>query len=310
MAATEGQLALQPMRTVIVDGGGSTTDVAVAIDGVIAARTVLPSVKPTHSDTQTDELCRMIGTFLASTHIAPDADATSRLDGVVVGMAGVWSPAEVHRYQYALRDSWQTYVGMDVPQLVVMSDVELVMVAAHGQHEGVVLIAGTGSIGLRRMPDGTLRRAGGWGPRIDDAGGGFWLGREACIAVARMLDGRGPSTLLIRPVASYVRADADNPESVRDALRRSSIDGVARIGGAVLTYADEGDEVAIALRTRGAEELGAIVHALDPERSCATTVYGSLFHNAVYHACVEQVADRPLSRIDDVLAAVAASLHS
>lgn len=297
------------MRTVIIDGGGSTTDVAVAVDGVIAARTVLPSVKPTASDLHTDDLCRMIGTFLASTHIAPDVDATSKLDGVVIGMAGVWSAAEIHRYHIVLRDSWETYVGMDVPQLVVMSDAELVMVAAHGQHEGVIVIAGTGSIGLRRMHDGSLKRCGGWGPRIDDAGGGFWFGREACRAVAHMLDGRGPSTLLIRPVASYVRADADDPESVRTALRRSSIDGVARIGGSVLTYADEGDDVAIALRTRGAQELAAIVHALDPERTCDVHVYGSLFHNAVYHACVEQYADRPLTRIDDVLAGVAASLH-
>ena len=65
------------MRTVIVDGGGSTTDVAVAIDGHVASRTILPSVKPSGSDLHTDELCRMLGTFLASTSIAPDADATS-----------------------------------------------------------------------------------------------------------------------------------------------------------------------------------------------------------------------------------------
>lgn len=298
------------MHTVIVDGGGSTTDVVVAINGVVVARTILPSIKPTSTDLRTEELCRMLGTFLASTQISPDVDVTSRLDGVVVGMAGVWSPAEIHRYQRELRDAWETYVGMDVPQLVVMSDAELVMMAAHGVRQGVVLIAGTGSIGLRRMPDGSLKRCGGWGPRIDDAGGGFWFGREACAAVARMLDERGPSTLLIRPVASYVRADADDPESVRNGLRRSSIDGVARIGAAVLTYADEGDEVAIALRTRGAQELGAIIQALDPERTCEAMVYGSLFHNAVYHACVEQYADRSLTRIDDVPAAVAASLHS
>lgn len=297
------------MRTVIVDGGGTTTDVAVAINGVITIRTLLPSAKPTASDPHTDELCRMLGTVLASSEFTSDADALSAIDGLVVGMAGVWSPAEIHRYQLALRDSWSTYVGLDVSQQVVMSDAELVLVAAHGCRQGMVLIAGTGSIGVCRMSDGSLRRCGGWGARIDDAGGGFWLGREACNAVARMLDGRGPATTLIRPVASYLRADAEQPDSVRDALRRSSIDGVARIGGAVLTYADEGDEVAISLRTRGAQELGAIVSTLDPTGTCDTMVYGSLFNNIVYHACVEQYADRPLPRIDDVPAAVAASLH-
>ena len=68
-------------------------------------------------------------------------------------------------------------------------------------------------------------------------------------------------------------------------------------------------EFAVKLRARGAQELAAVVHALDPEKTCEAMVYGSLFHNAVYHACVEQYADRPLTRVDDVLAAVAASLH-
>ena len=78
----------------------------------------------------------------------------------------------------------------------------------------------------------------------------------------------------------------------------------------MLTYADEGDEVAIALRTRGAEELGNLFRALDPQAECRAMVYGSLFHNVVYHACVERFADRPLPRVDDILEAVAASLDS
>ena len=292
------------MRTVIIDGGGSTTDVGLAIDGVCVARTSLPSVKPSQADLHTDELCRMVGSFLAGTSVTPDADITSRLNGAIVGMAGVWSASEIHRYQRAFRESWEIYVGTDVPDLVVMSDAELVVYGSYGSHPGMVVIAGTGSIALLRDADGQLHRCGGWGPRIDDAGGGFWLGRQACKAVARMLDGRGPDTLLIRPVAAYVRADADDHESVRAALRRASIDGVARLGAAVLTYAEEGDAVAHSIRDAGAVALAELISTLDPAAHHTVTVYGSLWQNAAYLAEVSGECGRPLERLNDLLDAV------
>ncbi len=296
------------MRTVIIDGGGSTTDVALAVDGVCVARTSLPSVKPTPADLHTDELCRMLGSFLAGTSVTPDADITSRLSGAIVGMAGIWSASEIHRYTRALRDSWEMYVGPDVPNLAVMSDAELVIYGAYGIQPGMVVIAGTGSIALLRSASGDLTRCGGWGPRIDDAGGGFWLGRQACKAVAHMLDGRGPNTLLIRPVAAYVRADAEDLESVRIALRRVSIDGVARLGAAVLTYADEDDECAQTIRHAGAAALAGLVRTLDPLAIHGVTIYGSLWQNEAYRTEVEQLCGRNLEPLNDLLEAVAMTI--
>ncbi len=296
------------MRTVIIDGGGSTTDVGLAIDGLCVARTSLPSVKPTGAGLRTDELCRMLGSFLATTSVSPDIDITSKVDGVIIGMAGIWTQAEIHRYQIAVRDAWEIYVGINVPNIVVMSDAELVLHGAFGKDSGTILIAGTGSIALSRDAHGTLHRSGGWGPRIDDAGGGFWLGRQACKAVARMLDGRGENTLLIRPVAAYVRADAEDHESVRIALRGASIDGVARLGLAVLTYADEGDHVASAIRSAGAAALTELVRALQPSRQQSVFAYGSLWNNATYLSAVENLCERRVERIVDLLPAVARRL--
>ncbi|MBC8124945.1 MAG: hypothetical protein H7X70_04355 [Candidatus Kapabacteria bacterium] len=293
------------MRTVIIDGGGSTTDVGLAIDGVCVARTSLPSVKPTATVPRTEELCRMLGSFLATTSVSPDIDITSALDGVIIGMAGIWTQAEIHRYQTALHGAWETYVGNNAPNIVVMSDAELVLHGAFGKDPGMVLIAGTGSIALSRDAFGALHRCGGWGPRIDDAGGGFWLGHQACKAVAHMLDGRGAKTLLIRPVAAYVRADADDLESVRVALRGASIDGVARIGSAVLTYADEGDVVASYIRTAGATALAELVRGLQPSHDQHVVAYGSLWHNAAYLSAVENLCDCRVEHMNDLLPSVA-----
>ncbi|MCX6140739.1 MAG: hypothetical protein NTX15_07930 [Candidatus Kapabacteria bacterium] len=292
------------MRTVIIDGGGSTTDVGLAIDGQCVARVSLPSVKPEAADLKTDQLCRMLGSFLATTTVTPDSDITSRLDGVIIGMAGIWTQAEVYRYKLSFHDDWETYVGNDVPNLVVMSDAELVLFGAHGSGAGQIVIAGTGSIALARDSAGTLHRCGGWGPRIGDEGGGFWLGREAFVAVARMLDGRGPSTLLIRPVAAYLRADPEDHMSVRAAMRGVSTDGAARLGHAVLTYAEEGDDVACVILERGARALSELINTIYTVDSETVTAYGSLWVNNGYCTAVERLCRKQIHVLDDVVIAV------
>jgi len=296
------------MRAILIDGGGTSTDVALAADGECVARTRLPSVKPTVHDQRTDELCRMLGSFLVGTGVTQDDDVATQLDAIIVGMAGVWTPYEHHRYRRAFRDSWEMYVESKVPELIVMSDAELVAYAAYGKGPGLVLIAGTGSIALLRDEAGVLKRCGGWGPRIEDAGGGFWLGRKACIAVARMLDSRGPETLLVRPVASYVRADAEDQESIMVALRSASLDGVSRIGHAVLAYAEEGDAVAMQIREQGALALGELVATLHKSGNYAITAYGSLWSNSEYASLIALKCGQPISVLHDLLLALARTI--
>lgn len=291
------------MRALIIDGGGTSTDVGLSINGQIVARSLLPSARPTRADQQTDELCRMIGSFLATT-VVIDGEQSESLDAVIIGMAGVWTPRERHAYTASFKESWSVYVGLMAAQLVVMSDVELVHFAAFGSDEGIALIAGTGSIALRRDANNNFFRSGGWGATIDDAGSGTWLGRQACVAVAQMLDGRGPETLLIRPVANYLRVDADFPDEVRNALRGAQLQGIARIGASVLTYAEEGDAVAHAIRDHGARELALLCTSLMNHDACRVRGYGSLLTNAEYAQSIARQMNEQLIVLDDVVAAI------
>ena len=70
----------------------------------------------------------------------------------------------------------------------VETDAVISYAGAIGLEPGVLLIAGTGSIAIGRRSDGTMIRAGGWGPHFGDDGGGFWIGREALRAGLRLLD--------------------------------------------------------------------------------------------------------------------------
>lgn len=262
-----------PIRLVI-DGGGTSTDVGLFRGNVQISRTQLPSYKPTSFGSNTDDLCRALGSWMASASLLQPEYGVSF---VLIGMAGIWTDHEKQSYLNALTDSWMTYVNADVPRMSVISDVELAHLAAFGSKTGTVLIAGTGSIAVHRSSTGFLQRSGGWGPRVDDAGGGFWIGREALTAVARMLDQRGPSTLLIRPVAAYLRTDSEHREAVADRLRRTAVDSAARLAQAVLTYADEGDAVAADIRNRAAAHLIELVMAVPAHGPVA--LYGSLFRN-------------------------------
>jgi hypothetical protein len=62
-----------------------------------------------------------------------------------------------------------------------------------GELQGIIVIAGTGSIGM--AVDGDERvRVGGMGPVLGDAGNAYSIGCAALAAVVKGADGRGPET--------------------------------------------------------------------------------------------------------------------
>ncbi len=75
-----------------------------------------------------------------------------------------------------------------------MNDVFLAHLGALGGAEGVLVLAGTGSMAVARGPEG-LARVGGWGDVLGDEGSAAWIGREALALATRAFDGRAPAVL-------------------------------------------------------------------------------------------------------------------
>jgi len=80
--------------------------------------------------------------------------------------------------------------ALDLPDqaVTVGSDVETAYLDLFKPGEGYMVYAGTGSIAAFIDAQGSLHRAGGRGVIIDDAGGGFWIAREALRHVWRAED--------------------------------------------------------------------------------------------------------------------------
>jgi N-acetylglucosamine kinase-like BadF-type ATPase len=103
-------------------------------------------------------------------------------DAVCGGFAGAGRPEGLEFFKSILEPLFPNSV------LRIESDAFIAYAGAIGLEPGVLLIAGTGSIAIGRRTDGTMIRAGGWGPQFGDEGGGFWIGREAVRAALRAFD--------------------------------------------------------------------------------------------------------------------------
>ncbi len=198
--------------------------------------------------------------------IACDAAQRSRGDIVSaqIGLAGVRREDLRHLIKN------RVYEHFRIRKIEVTTDAEIALYAATEGHEGLVIIAGTGSVCMGRNAKNELASAGGWGPLAGDEGGGAGISRRALQTIAKSSDGRGQPTKLSDYAVDYFRAGRLEDLSV--AIYAPQIDN-ARIAGFakfVVQAANEGDEVAIALLTEAGQELGlaatAVIQKLKMQR--------------------------------------------
>ncbi|GCB43454.1 N-acetylglucosamine kinase [Streptomyces sp. NL15-2K] len=106
--------------------------------------------------------------------VAGALPAGARPAAVAVGGHACETPRQCAQIRTALQ------LHFDAPALVV-GDAELLVPAA-GLDRGVGLVAGTGSVAVARLEDGSPVQVGGWGAVLGDEGGSAGLVREAARA--------------------------------------------------------------------------------------------------------------------------------
>ena len=109
-------------------------------------------------------------------------------------------------------------LGLDEGAATVLGDVVTAYLSAFEPGGGVLVYAGTGSVAVHVAHDGSIVRAGGHGYLIDDAGGGYWIGREALKRLLRAADAAGaPPTGKLASAVFGALGGSDWP-TVREAV--------------------------------------------------------------------------------------------
>ena len=167
-----------------------------------------------------------------------------QLEGLAVGSRGVWKKAKRQSVKEKLR-------GL-AKKVVVMSDVEAAWMAAF-QSQGIVVIAGTGSIAYGRAFNGRSARAGGLGPERGDEGSGYWIGKE------------------------WLRRTKKLP-----VYKKTQVRTIAGRAPAVLRRARRGNSIALEIVRQAQWELGQLVRTLMHElklKSASVACAGSVLQD-------------------------------
>jgi len=201
----------------------------------------------------------------------------SQIASACIGLAGVGNAK--HRRQ--MHEALEAALGL--ADMSIETDARVALAGATDLQQGVVIIAGTGSIAYGVNNRREYARAGGWGPAMGDEGSGFYIGRRALEAVVSAYDRRSQPTSMTEAVCRHfgVASPPDLPpviyESPATVMRE-----IAQLARIVVRAARGGDEVALNILSEAAMELAragvAVIERLEMQQETFRVAYvGGVF---------------------------------
>jgi N-acetylmuramic acid 6-phosphate etherase len=196
-----------------------------------------------------------------------------------IGAAGCDAPTSQKELVSKLKDTFRI---KDDTKLRVTNDVDL-LASGLGKREGVVLIAGTGSIAIRYNAEGKrVKRSGGLGYLAGDEGSGWDIGQAAVRHAGAVIDERAPSSTLSKRVLAQLQSEdragfIAKVYSGDEATRKARI---TKLAETVLTSANEDCAVAQNILTESAKKI-ALVSSYVTQSSDIIILGGGLLTGAL-----------------------------
>ena len=157
--------------------------------------------------------------------------------------------------------------------------------------EGLVVIAGTGSICFGKNAAGQTARSGGFGHLIDDGGSGYAIGRDVLASAVRVMDGRVADTAVLQAVCDRL---GGGPEKIVPFVYSPETDkaAIAKISYVALELADQGNPEVMKILDQAAAELAQLVLAVQQRlgmQQCRIALLGGLLtEENPYHTVVAE----------------------
>jgi N-acetylglucosamine kinase-like BadF-type ATPase len=167
-----------------IEGGGTQTRIAHESDsGEVHFRAFDVSIK--FRDTGITAAVARLAGILEEHYDRPAA--------IALALSGASNADDRSTFQLKLSER----LGIPASRIHIETDSAVALTACTASTTTkVLLISGTGSIGIGQDALGTVRTVGGWGPTIGDEGSGRAIGRAALAHLAKVIDGREKATRL------------------------------------------------------------------------------------------------------------------
>src|SRR2546421_1583778 len=189
---------------------------------------------------------------------APDGPVgREQVAAVAAGLAGMHVPAD--------SEGFPAIVGTLLPasRVRIYNDGEVALAAATGGREGIVVVAGTGSIAYGADRSGQSLRCGGWGYIIGDEGSAYAIAWQALRAASQAADGRAPGSTLVDAFTAALGVPAFDdilrPVYGPPPMTRHQLAALAPL---VTQCAADGDVAARAILAAAGEDLAALAVTL------------------------------------------------
>lgn len=264
------------MKYVIgIDGGGSGSTLKIFSEDGVEVGAVVGG--PTNISAQPAYEVKSILESLINEGLTNAKVNIDDVAAICIGAAGAGRERQASILKELIAD-----IGIK-GNIVIKDDTHIALVAGAGKEEGIIVIAGTGSIAYGRTTEGRSFRAGGWGHIIGDEGSAYYIGVKAINEALKSYDGRSGSTALLPMILEAIGADSVDQlvEYVyRGEFSKSKIAKLARVVDEVFK---KGDKTAKSILEESAYELfllaDAVIKALDMTDTVLVTSGSVLLKN-------------------------------
>lgn len=251
-----------------VDGGGTKTALAAYEDGALLATARTGAIN-----------YNFIGVESAVAHLLQGVDALGlpreRIAAIGIGDPSIDDTAPTSPDSPTAHFAQALACALGVP-VYIRSDAYMTLFGLTGGRErAVLMLSGTGAMGIAEHADGSVSVAGGWGRLSGDEGSGYYIATEGIKAALQASDGIAPRTALTGAALGHF--GVNEPRELIGVFYGEDEVDIASFSAAVAVCAAQGDRVARSILLRAAKFLSAYTcRLLKVSGAALVGVYGSV----------------------------------
>lgn len=233
------------MKYVIgVDGGGTKTE-ASAYD--LTGKVIATAIKGFANLLNNEEIA--LNNIVSSIKEITDKLGIEELKGVYLGIAG----SEVGENSKIISDTIKRKLKIDC---FVVNDAEIALKAMLKGKDGILTIAGTGSVAFG-INNNVSSRCGGWGNLLGDEGSGYKISIDAIKRMIYEEENSIEKSELTKKIMEYL--EINSVEEVTKFVYSSTKDEIAALTPIVAALGEAGDEIAAEILVNEGIELAKTV---------------------------------------------------